>query len=263
MPTPTRGNPGNPGCDYPINELVKFVSIISQTGYDIYRAAGVYDYSIRRKTGAPKTRPVLGFHPGVNLTPGFLDYGLPAHQVLATGRVQRASSDEELMAQFADSLDERSFSLLAERYNEKAHRVALAILGNEEAAADAVQESFLRIVRARSTYRTDEPYRQWYFCILRNICRDELRRKKIVDPTVPAGLSAQGFDPKDRIEKQEACEQAVSALARLPEHEREALTLRLYANMDFQTIADTLDIAVDAAKKRVYRGLDHLRKNLT
>ena len=138
------------------------------------------------------------------LTPVYLEYGLTTRPVIASGRVQRASSDEELMARFADSLDEHSFSLLSERYAEKAHRVALAILGNEEAAADAVQESFLRIVRARSSYRTAEPYQQWYFCILRNICRDELRRKKIVDPQVPAGLNAQVFDPKEKAETQEA-----------------------------------------------------------
>jgi len=199
----------------------------------------------------------------VSATSGYFDYSLPfeAAAIRMDEANPAASSDEALMARFAASLDDPSFTELARRYADRAYRVARALLGEHEAATDAVQESFLRVVRARATFREAERFDRWYFGILRNLCRDETRRKRPLHLTLPDTPDS-ARTPGQNAQFSEESERALAALARLPDPEREALTLRLRADLDFAGVAAACGISTEAAKKRVYRGLEKIRKDL-
>jgi len=118
-------------------------------------------------------------------------------------------------------------------------RVAAAIVGNREAARDAVQEGFAIAVRKRKTFRGEGPVDAWLWRVVVNAAREHARRRdEIPDPEAGARAARNGTseeEPDTRVRV---------ALAILPERQRLALFLRYYADLDYRTIADTLDIAI-------------------
>jgi len=173
------------------------------------------------------------------------------------------SSDEKLIARFRSCPDEEAFEELARRYSASAYRAALAILGSREDAEDAVQDCFLRLIRARSSYRPGMRFSPWFFTILRNTCSDELRRRhrgpqSRGDVPEPAEETA----PRAGLEIREEFRGARRAFHRLRRSEREVLALRIHGGLKFSEIATACGISVEAAKKRAYRGLDRLRREL-
>jgi RNA polymerase sigma-70 factor (ECF subfamily) len=173
-------------------------------------------------------------------------------------------SDERLMAAVVARAEERAFEELAARHREKALRVALALLGRREAAEDALQESFLHLVRARRSFRRGMRFAPWFYALVRNACRDELRRRavRLRDPAARSEPPAQ-TDPCDDLVREEDCRAAGRAFAQLPDDDRELLALRIHGGLEFGEIARVLGLAEDAAKKRAYRALDRLRRQLS
>lgn len=177
----------------------------------------------------------------------------------------RELCDEALMAHFRDAANEpadAAFTELVRRHTPRAWRVACALLGRAESADDAVQESFLRLLRARAQFRDGEPFLPWLLAIVRNACRDELKRPRLDRARTATNAPQAAGDPQAHVQQQEDFRRACAALAQLPAPEREALTLRVHGGLDFAAIAASCGITPDAAKKRVYRGLDALRQTL-
>ena len=116
-------------------------------------------------------------------------------------------------------------------------RVAAAMLGNREAARDAVQEGFAIAVRKRKSFRGEGPLEAWLWRIVVNAVRDQTRRRaEVLDPETIASRNGSHTDEPDA--------QVRVALALLPERQRLALFLRYYADLDYRTIAETLDVAI-------------------
>lgn len=167
------------------------------------------------------------------------------------------------MNRFRRNADEGLFEELARRHTARAYRVAKSLLGGREAAEDAVQECFLRLVRARQSYDATRSFSKWLYTILRNICRDE-RRRRVAAPISNEAIpeAAGGLDPANTTEAAADYERAFQALQRLSEADREALVLRVQGGLDFASIGDCCGIGAEAAKKRVYRALERLRKEV-
>jgi len=164
-----------------------------------------------------------------------------------------ACSDEMLMLSFCDTLDDAFFSELMSRHYGSAMYIAETRLFDSENAVDAVQETFVRIVRKRKHY-DGRRFAPWFYAILRNICTDivrkEMRRKKKHDAfqmEIPEAAPVARPDEFDAL------------IAALPPGDREAITLRYAADLSFVEIAAHLDCSEAAAKKRVQRALHKLR----
>jgi RNA polymerase sigma-70 factor (ECF subfamily) len=74
-----------------------------------------------------------------------------------------------------------SIELLYERYGPLVHRRARALLGDEQAAWDALQEVFVRALKGRDAFRHEASPTTWLYRITTNYClnqlRDETRRR--------------------------------------------------------------------------------------
>jgi RNA polymerase sigma-70 factor (ECF subfamily) len=118
-------------------------------------------------------------------------------------------------------------------------RVAAGMLGSREAARDAVQEGFAIAVRKRRSFRGDGPIEAWLWRIVINAVREQARRRtEVLYPEALEHTSQNGSLPDEPDERVRA------ALALLPERQRLALFLRYYADLDYRTIADALEIAI-------------------
>ena len=165
------------------------------------------------------------------------------------------TSSELLMKGFQDRLDAAAFEQIVGRFTRPALAAAVQLLHDPSLAEDAVQESFLRVVRGRRGYRASKPFSAWFYAILRNVCTDMLRRR-----ARQAKLTAR-LTHRRRPAPHElwAGLDVPELLAILPEADRVALTLRVTHDLTFRDIAAVLGISEEAVKKRAQRALRRLR----
>ena len=160
------------------------------------------------------------------------------------------------MARFQETLDEKVFEQIVDRFLAPALAVAGQILSDTAAAEDAVQEALLRVVRRRERYRSSLPFANWFYAVLRNVCKDMLRRqarraRAMQDLAARRDAPAAPMTPAaDTLE----------LLAKLPAAARAVLGLRIVDQLPFRDVAAALGISEEAAKKRAQRALRRLRE---
>jgi RNA polymerase sigma-70 factor (ECF subfamily) len=111
-------------------------------------------------------------------------------------------------------------------------RVATAILGDPEAAHDAVQEGVARALRGRGGFRGTGPLDAWIWRAVVNAARSSRSRQVVQElPRAPAAAPDTHADS-----------QLQGAVAALPERQRLAVFLRHYADLDYAAIAEALAI---------------------
>ena len=139
-------------------------------------------------------------------------------------------------------------------------------------AEDLLQQTFLKVHRARGAYIRGADPLPWIYSIAHRTFIDEARRKKraIVNvggetdiPEVAAGIDGQTAASREesRVDP-ELAKAALDALAQLPEAQREAVVL---TKLDGKSVAEAAEIAgttVGAMKVRAHRGYEALRKLL-
>jgi RNA polymerase sigma-70 factor (ECF subfamily) len=147
--------------------------------------------------------------------------------------------------------------------------VALRTLGDQEEAADALQEAFLSAYRAAGRFRGDAAVTTWLHRIVVNACLDRLRRRSI-RPVVPMGDDAtlDSIAPKnnDPTSAHELSLDVSQALQRIPFEQRAALVLVDMMGYAVDDAAKVLDVPPGTIKSRCARGrarlaplLGHLR----
>jgi RNA polymerase sigma-70 factor (ECF subfamily) len=114
-------------------------------------------------------------------------------------------------------------------------RVAAAIVGSRELARDVVQEAFASAVRQRDSYRGEGPLEAWVWRILMNAAREQ-RRARIETPVDAPDLAVNGSHEGDTDARVRV------ALSLLPERQRLVVFLRYYADLDYRTIGEVLEI---------------------
>jgi RNA polymerase sigma factor (sigma-70 family) len=126
---------------------------------------------------------------------------------------------------------------------------AYAIVRSREDAEDAVQEAAIKAYQAFAGYNPSCPFKGWWLTILRNCCRDLLRRRQSRPVTVAmehADLPPQTAWPSN------LCGDLREALDQLSESHREILQLRYFGGCSYREIADVLVIPAGTVMSRLY-----------
>jgi RNA polymerase sigma factor (sigma-70 family) len=131
-------------------------------------------------------------------------------------------------------------------------RVAGLIAGDVDRAHDAVQEGFAAAVRARRSFRGDGPLEAWVWRSVVNAARKQRRSEAIpleAEPVTENGDAADG-----RVIR--------SWIAALPERQRLVVYLRYYADLDYRSIAASLDVEVGTVSATLSAAHASLRKSM-
>jgi len=107
-------------------------------------------------------------------------------------------------------------------------RVAAAIAGDRELGCEAVQEAFAKALRRRRSHRGTGTLEAWVWRIVVNAARDARRRRPVLLESLAA--SSNGHAPTLPLEL-------------LTERQREIVFLHYYADLDYASIADALEIS--------------------
>jgi RNA polymerase sigma-70 factor (ECF subfamily) len=186
-----------------------------------------------------------------------------------------ARDDDTLMAAYKAG-EVGAFRVLAQRHHAPVYRFCLRALRSPEAAADAAQEVFLRVVKNAPTWERKAKFTTRLYTIARNHCIDEARKGRFrkteslndsiggddsgterierVTSTVPAG---------DQLVHQKRLRAAIdAALLTLPDEQREVFLLREVSGLAFKDIADATGVGENTVKSRMRYALVALQKVL-
>jgi RNA polymerase sigma factor (sigma-70 family) len=188
------------------------------------------------------------------------------------------ASERELQDAIAHARagDVAAFNTLVERFQQAAYRVALRMLGDGDAAADATQEAFIAAYRAIGRFRGGS-FRVWLLRIVTNHCLDVWRARKRrpvasldtllapgdddtgPDAELSAALVDRAWDPVELAERRELREFMQQALLALPEEQRIIVILCDVEGMSYEEIALITGVNLGTVKSRLARGRARLR----
>lgn len=153
--------------------------------------------------------------------------------------------------------DEEAWRALHEREFPVLYRFARGLGADEGLAEDSASEAFIRLLRELPKRRlsTERSIRAWLLVVCRNYMRDQLRRRRegpeAVEQQPDVGPE---LDPLTRIALE-------SALAPLPETQREVLVMRFMLGMSTQEVARASGRGVKAVESLQHRALEALRRS--
>jgi RNA polymerase sigma-70 factor (ECF subfamily) len=178
-----------------------------------------------------------------------------------SGRKTYVVPDKELLAQHVAG-DEHAFGELVQRHRDRMWAVAMRTLGDQEEAADALQDAFLSAYRAAGRFRGDAAVTTWLHRIVVNACLDVMRRSR-ARPTSPLDeASATLADPDDPIGRAELGRDVVAALVRISPDQRTAIVLVDVEGYSVDEAAELLGVPAGTVKSRCHRGRVQLAEHL-
>jgi RNA polymerase sigma-70 factor (ECF subfamily) len=159
----------------------------------------------------------------------------------------------------AGSGDKAAFAQLVATYNADMARVAFVICGDRGLAEDAVQSAWLVAWRKLRSLRDPGRVRPWLLKVTANETRQLLRRRH--GPVVEIDVDVPGdrrSDPSTGVERLDLRR----ALAHLSPDDRVLLAMRYGADLDSDELGAVLGTSPSAARMRLSRAVDRLRKEL-
>lgn len=177
--------------------------------------------------------------------------------------------DEVRVIQEAQKGSVAAFNQLVMAYQGLAYNVAYRVIGNQEAAADACQDAFLKAYRALKQYQGGS-FKSWLLRIVTNVCYDQIRYKNrrptasLEDMTEDsdehnAYLVSQDEPPEALALREELGDLIQLGIAQLPEDQRVVLVLNDVQGFSYQEIAEIIDQPLGTVKSRLSRARRRLR----
>lgn len=176
-------------------------------------------------------------------------------------------TDAQLLTRFADGHEdgaELAFEALVERHGPMVFRICRGVLGDEHAAEDAFQATFLVLARKARCLWVKDSLASWLHGVAHRIAVrarvDAARRRRheqrLAEARGPAGLVVPDHP------RSEAWAMLSEEIARLPETYRAPVVLCYLEAMSYQAAAATLGVTEDTVRGRLARARERLRRSL-
>ncbi len=163
---------------------------------------------------------------------------------------------------------------LMERHATPIFHFLCRMVGNEDDANDLAQETFVRVFKSCSSFRTDQKFSTWLFTIAANLARNHFRwrarhpnlsldaenseTEQSLGSTLPANHPA----PNEAALAAERAKAVRAAVGKLPEDLREAIVLCEWQERSVAEAATILEATPKAVESRLYRARNILRERL-
>jgi RNA polymerase sigma-70 factor (ECF subfamily) len=163
---------------------------------------------------------------------------------------------------------------LMERHATPVFHFLCRIVGNEDDANDLAQETFVRVFRARDSFRTNKKFSAWLYTIAANLARNHFRWRSRhpnisleteigeAEQTLGGTLPANNPAPNEQVLATERAAAVRIAVGKLPEDLREAIVLCEWEECSVAEAASILETTPKAVESRLYRARQLLRERL-
>lgn len=160
--------------------------------------------------------------------------------------------------------DRDAFRALFETYKDKVYSVALRFAGEEAAAMDIAQDTFVKLFSCIGDFRGDSGFETWVYRIVVNRCLDQKRRTKRMLPLADelmATLRVAG-DVLSQMLREEIGSRVRQAVEKLPAEQRIAIVLRYTEGLAYEQIAEVLGCSQGTVASRLNRAHKALERTL-
>jgi RNA polymerase sigma-70 factor (ECF subfamily) len=182
-----------------------------------------------------------------------------------------ADLTDEQLVELAVSRDSEAFGEIVKRWERKIFALCFGMLGREDDARDAAQETFIAAYRNLANFRGEAKVSSWLHRIAVNQCLTVKRRAKTRSEEYlddDDGSEERVFvaplhhSPSRKAEQAERLKLVRNAVSSLPTDLRQVIVMKEFEEMTFQEISDTLEIPLSTVKSRLYTALKQLRMKL-
>jgi RNA polymerase sigma-70 factor (ECF subfamily) len=187
--------------------------------------------------------------------------------------VAKTDPDQDWMLRLRAG-DDDAFGMLVAKYRDPVVHLLYRMVHESAVAEELAQEVFLRVYRARHSYRPQARFSTWLFRVATNVGLNALRdgrmrrtrETSMENASDKPGLAAVLADPAANAEQAvleaERREQIRRAVEALPEKQRLAVLLHKYQEMSYGEIAGVLGCSESALKSLLFRAYETLRVRL-
>jgi len=178
---------------------------------------------------------------------------------------------DEVIVERALTGDAEAFGELVRRWERRIFALTYGMLGREEDARDATQETFLAAFRNLRGFRGEAKVSSWLHRIAVNQCISRQRRAKVRSESAlgdeqdhDAGSFATPLSesPVRVVEGRQETLAVRRAINSLPIELRQVVVMKEFEELTFREIADALDLPLSTVKSRLYTALKQLQMRL-
>jgi RNA polymerase sigma-70 factor, ECF subfamily len=177
---------------------------------------------------------------------------------------------DEAMDRYASG-DDQAFALVYARLGPRLYAFVRRLCGSRTLAEDLVQESLLRLHRARGTFQRHAAALPWAYAIARNVWLEHVRSSRarmavgaeLADPSTAEPPAPPDTDSEQTLLAHETAALLERALGALPRSQREAFVLLRYEGLTLEEAASVAGTTRTAIKLRAFRAHAALRRALT
>lgn len=188
-------------------------------------------------------------------------------------------ADDALLSRFAAG-DRAAFEMLVRRHQVRLYHFVFRQMQHQAVAEEIVQETFVRVVSNMREFKREARFSTWLFTIARNLCFDELRKRKHrrhasldanegpahSDGGDDRSLGERTADPSRDTEREatqtELRDKMSWAISRLPDEQREVFLLREVSGLAFKEIAEATGVSENTVKSRMRYAVERLQAAL-
>jgi len=157
--------------------------------------------------------------------------------------------------------DLKKASVLFDRYNKRLYNFFVKITFDRDLGHDLTQNTFLRMIKYRKTYKEGNKFQSWIYQMARNIYADHYRKNKMLfsDYTEVDTIKHKISLVDETMVEDEREKLLYISLFRLTPEQREVLILTKFQKMKYEEVAQVLDTSEANVKVKVHRAIKALR----
>jgi len=179
-------------------------------------------------------------------------------------------TNDETIVERALAGDPEAFGEIVRRWERRIFALSYGMLGREDEARDATQETFLAAFRNLRGFRGEAKVSSWLHRIAVNQCITRQRRAKVRSESAleeeqenhVGDFAAPGYSPAQVTESRQETEAVRRAINSLPLELKQVVVMKEFEELTFREIADALDIPLSTVKSRLYTALKQLHMRL-
>jgi RNA polymerase sigma-70 factor, ECF subfamily len=175
----------------------------------------------------------------------------------------RKLSDEELIYRYVHRQDPVAINYLYERYGHLVFGVCCKYLRNTEAAKDATQQIFIKLIDDIAKYTIDK-FKPWLYKVAKNYCLMQLRQSvPVVNNSFDTGGDMEfEEDLHQKVEEEQVLNRLESAVEELNEDQRVCIRLFYLEKMTYAEISEKKGYTVMQVKSHIQNGKRNLKIKL-
>lgn len=180
---------------------------------------------------------------------------------------------DQALVERVQSGDKKAFDILVQKYQFKLTKLISRYVHDPSEVMDVAQEAFLKAYRALPSFRGESAFYTWLYRIGVNTAKNHLISQGRKPPNVDidaeeAGYLESGSELKDyatpeRLLIRDEIEATVqTAIERLPDDLRTAITLRELDGLSYEEIAERMNCPVGTVRSRIFRAREAINSKL-